>query len=143
MRLAALGSVAVLVVLVAAVVIFGGGNSDGQVRTEFALTGVGAAPAAGHAVAVLDDRAGGWAVDLDVSGLAPPPEGSYYECWYVGPGDTRGRPNRISAGTVRGGARWGGVAAHDDGRPAARVPDDDGEPRSPTTATRRGPGPRS
>jgi anti-sigma-K factor RskA len=27
------------------------------------------------------------------------PRGEYYELWFVGPGDTRSRPNRISAGT--------------------------------------------
>jgi anti-sigma-K factor RskA len=27
------------------------------------------------------------------------PKGDYYELWFVGPGDTRERPNRISAGT--------------------------------------------
>jgi Anti-sigma-K factor rskA len=27
------------------------------------------------------------------------PKGDYYELWFVGPGDTRSRPNRISAGT--------------------------------------------
>jgi anti-sigma-K factor RskA len=27
------------------------------------------------------------------------PKGEYYELWFVGPGDTRARPNRISAGT--------------------------------------------
>jgi hypothetical protein len=27
------------------------------------------------------------------------PTGDYYELWFVGPGDTRARPNRISAGT--------------------------------------------
>jgi anti-sigma-K factor RskA len=27
------------------------------------------------------------------------PHGEYYELWFVGPGDTRRRPNRISAGT--------------------------------------------
>jgi len=27
------------------------------------------------------------------------PKGTYYELWFVGPGDTPNRPNRISAGT--------------------------------------------
>ena len=27
------------------------------------------------------------------------PKGEYYELWFVGPGDSRSRPNRISAGT--------------------------------------------
>lgn len=31
--------------------------------------------------------------------LSPLPKGQYYELWFVGPGDSRSRPNRISAGT--------------------------------------------
>ncbi len=27
------------------------------------------------------------------------PKGEFYELWFVGPGDTRARPKRISAGT--------------------------------------------
>jgi hypothetical protein len=32
----------------------------------------------------------GLAITMEVSGLAPNPPGSVYECWYVGPGDTLG-----------------------------------------------------
>ena len=38
------------------------------------------------------------------SGLAPNPPGSVYECWFVGPGDSLERPNRVSAGTFTIGA---------------------------------------
>jgi anti-sigma-K factor RskA len=104
--LAALSAVAVLIVLLAAAVIFWpNGSGSGPPPTEFALVGVGGSTATAQAVAVLDEQGGGWVIDLDVSGLAPPPEGSYYECWYVGAGDTRERPNRISAGTFVVGDR--------------------------------------
>jgi anti-sigma-K factor RskA len=33
--------------------------------------------------------------------LRPLPRGGYYELWLVGPGDRRGHPNRVSAGTFR------------------------------------------
>jgi anti-sigma-K factor RskA len=38
-------------------------------------------------------------VELEVEGLPPAPAGSYYECWFVGAGDTLAKPNRVSAGT--------------------------------------------
>ena len=50
-------------------------------------------------VATLDIDRGGWVVDLTVEGLRPSAEGTYYECWYVGAGDSRAAPNRVSAGT--------------------------------------------
>jgi hypothetical protein len=43
-------------------------------------------------------------VDMEVSGLAPNPPGTTYECWFVGAGDTLERPNRVSAGTFTVGA---------------------------------------
>jgi hypothetical protein len=46
----------------------------------------------------------GLAITMEVSGLAPNPPGSVYECWYVGPGDSLERPNRVSAGTFTVGA---------------------------------------
>jgi hypothetical protein len=38
-------------------------------------------------------------VRLRVSGLPPNGPDNYYECWFVGPGDTEQTPNRVSAGT--------------------------------------------
>lgn len=40
-------------------------------------------------------------VYLRTNDLRPLPRGEYYEVWFVGPGDRRGRPNRVSAGTFR------------------------------------------
>jgi anti-sigma-K factor RskA len=41
----------------------------------------------------------GRVVRFDTSDLPILPKGEYYELWWVGPGDRRGRPKRISAGT--------------------------------------------
>ena len=41
----------------------------------------------------------GRSVALKVEGLPPAPAGSYYECWFVGAGDTLATPNRVSVGT--------------------------------------------
>lgn len=69
---------------------------------EFAL----AAPDGGAARATAKVRqvGDGLAITMEVSGLAPNPPGSVYECWYVGPGDSLARPNRVSAGTFTVGA---------------------------------------
>jgi anti-sigma-K factor RskA len=69
---------------------------------EFAL----AAPDGGAARATAKVRqvGDGLAITMEVSGLAPNPPGSVYECWYVGPGDSLERPNRVSAGTFTVGA---------------------------------------
>jgi anti-sigma-K factor RskA len=65
-----------------------------------------AAPAGGpaRATAKVREVGDGLAVTMEVSGLAPNPPGSVYECWYVGPGDSLERPNRVSAGTFIVGA---------------------------------------
>lgn len=34
-----------------------------------------------------------------MEGLAVPPPGGFYECWYVGAGDTPAHPERVTAGT--------------------------------------------
>jgi hypothetical protein len=98
----ALTAVAACLVLVVA---FVGGYTLSQVGPfadrgrviEFAL----AAPDGGAARATAKVRqvGDGLAITMEVSGLAPNPPGSVYECWYVGPGDSLERPNRVSAGT--------------------------------------------
>jgi anti-sigma-K factor RskA len=64
------------------------------------------------------------------------PKGEYYELWFVGPGDTLARPNRISAGTFhpdeRGRSRVELAAAVDPARfPVLSVTAEpaDGDPR--------------
>ena len=41
----------------------------------------------------------GRVIQLQTDELPILPKGDYYELWFVGPGDTPARPNRISAGT--------------------------------------------
>jgi anti-sigma-K factor RskA len=41
----------------------------------------------------------GRVIRFDTNDLPILPRGDYYELWFVGPGDTRSSPNRISAGT--------------------------------------------
>jgi anti-sigma-K factor RskA len=41
----------------------------------------------------------GRVIEFDTDDLRILPRGDYYELWFVGPGDTRSAPNRISAGT--------------------------------------------
>jgi hypothetical protein len=78
-----------------------GGGGGGQV-IELALA---AQPGvSGRATAELRRVDDGVAIDMEVSGLAPNPPGSVYECWFVGPGDTLEQPNRVSAGTFTIGA---------------------------------------
>lgn len=105
-RLALTAAAACLVLVVA----FAGGYMLSQVGPfadrgrviEFAL----AAPDGGAARATAKVRqvGDGLAITMEVSGLAPNPPGSVYECWYVGPGDSLERPNRVSAGTFTVGA---------------------------------------
>jgi anti-sigma-K factor RskA len=100
-RLALTAAAACLVLVVA----FAGGYTLSQVGPfadrgrviAFAL----AAPDGGAARATAKVRqvGDGLAITMEVSGLAPNPPGSVYECWYVGPGDSVERPNRVSAGT--------------------------------------------
>lgn len=106
LRLALTAAAACLVLVVA----FAGGYTMSQVGPfadrgrviEFAL----AAPDGGAARATAKVRqvGDGLAITMEVSGLAPNPPGSVYECWYVGPGDSVERPNRVSAGTFTVGA---------------------------------------
>jgi anti-sigma-K factor RskA len=101
LRLAAVAA-ALVVALVGGVVVSQlGGGGRGQV-IELALN---AQPGkTGQATVQLRREGAGVAVDMEVSGLAPNPPGSIYECWFVGPGDTLQQPNRVSAGTFTVGA---------------------------------------
>lgn len=72
------------------------------------LAGTDLAPEA-QAVATVEADDGGWLVELDVGGLAPAPEGAYYEGWQ------RNGGRAVSVGTfhLRGGddviPLWSGV----------------------------------
>ncbi len=60
-----------------------------------------AAPRGGPAQADVEVRKTGIGrvIRFESDDLPILPKGEYYELWFVGPGDTRSRPNRISAGT--------------------------------------------
>jgi anti-sigma-K factor RskA len=74
-----------------------GGDPAGPLEVATTL----AAPAGGQARASVEVRKTGIGrvVDLRSDSLPILPKGDYYELWFAGPGDTPGRPNRISAGT--------------------------------------------
>jgi len=101
LRLVAVAAALVVALLGGVVVSQLGGGGGGQV-IELALA---AQPGvSGRATAELRRVDDGVAIDMEVSGLAPNPPGSVYECWFVGPGDTLEQPNRVSAGTFTIGA---------------------------------------
>lgn len=60
---------------------------------------VAAQAGSGRGQAVIQPVKEGRQVRLEVYNLPPNPPGTYYECWFVGPGDTEDRPDRVSAGT--------------------------------------------
>ena len=66
----------------------------------------------GRAVAHVRTTATGGVIDMEVEGLAPPPPGSFFECWLVSAqGDTVDHPNRVSVGTFTVDAR-GNATVH-------------------------------
>lgn len=54
--------------------------------------------------AVAHQTSDGWSIQLTVQHLPPLPAGSFYECWYTGPGNAPGHPVMITAGTFTVGA---------------------------------------
>jgi anti-sigma-K factor RskA len=68
----------------------------GTVELETTLSSPG-----GRAEATVEVRKTGIGREIrfDTDDLPILPRGEYYELWFVGPGDTPARPNRISAGT--------------------------------------------
>ena len=101
LRLVAVAAALMVALLGGVVVSQLGGGGRGEV-IELALA---AQPGvSGRATAELRRVDDGVAIDMEVSGLAPNPPGSVYECWFVGPGDTLEQPNRVSAGTFTIGA---------------------------------------
>jgi anti-sigma-K factor RskA len=84
---------------VAAVLVLGLHGDDHVGPLEVATTL--AAPAGGQARASVEVRKTGIGrvVELSSDSLPILPKGDYYELWFAAPGDSAGRPNRISAGT--------------------------------------------
>jgi anti-sigma factor RsiW len=130
---AAAGLLVVAALGIGAVVLSGGGDT-----TTIALSAGDVGSGSGRAVVSQVD--GGRRIELTVSGLPANPPGTYYECWFVGPGDTEEAPNRVSAGTFTVGAdgtatvtmvsaadagrfpRMGVTLEPDDGNPARTGP---------------------
>jgi anti-sigma-K factor RskA len=91
---------AVAAVAAAGVLAFAAGTRlerpGGAVEVEATL----AAPSGGAEATVEVRKTGiGRVIRFDSDDLPILPKGEYYELWFVGPGDTLARPNRISAGT--------------------------------------------
>ncbi len=77
-------------------------SSTAPVRGEqIELEAVLAPPAGGpeRATVVVEKTGIGREISFRSDDLPILPQGEYYELWFVGPGDTLRRPNRISAGT--------------------------------------------
>ena len=134
-----IGAAAAALLLVAAVgvsttLLRGGGGGGTTVALVAADVGTG------RGSAVVRPVGQGREVRLTVHGLPPNPPGTYYECWFVGPGDTEQHPNRVSAGTFTVGSdgsasvrmisaadasrfpRMGVTLEPDDGNPARTGP---------------------
>ena len=90
------GAAAVLAIAVAAVTMLVGGPA-GALEIETVLR----APSGGPAAASVEVRKTGIGrvITFESESLPILPKGEYYELWFVGPGDRRASPNRISAGT--------------------------------------------
>jgi len=58
-----------------------------------------AASGAASGQAIAHQNSSGWSIQLTVQHLAPSSAGSFYECWYAGPGNAPGHPVLITAGT--------------------------------------------
>jgi hypothetical protein len=89
MVLAAAAAVIVLALVAGGVSLLAGDHAAG---TQVALAGTESLPGA-SATAELRDEPSGVSIDLDVSGLPPAPDGTFYEAWLVGDA------GKVSAGT--------------------------------------------
>lgn len=103
---------ALAVVLVGIVLLLENGSSDDEARFVVAMTGTELAPEA-RGEARLSETPSGWYIRLELLGLPPAPQGSYYAGWLWRDGEG------ISIGTfhLRGGtdpvALWSGVSPED------------------------------
>jgi hypothetical protein len=74
----------------------GGGAPDGS---SVALNLIAPDGGAQHGVALIEETPAGRVVHLRVDDLPPPPAGHRYVCWFVGPGDSLLKPNRVAIGS--------------------------------------------
>jgi len=77
------------------VLVFRLGGPAGQLELRAVL----GSPQGAEATVEVRKTGIGRVVQLRTDELPILPKGDYYELWFVGPGDTPARPNRISAGT--------------------------------------------
>jgi hypothetical protein len=108
-RLLALAAAVVLVLVGAGAVVAGlywgpdrapGGSANrpaGSDNVTLNLVAADGGPQRG--VARITQTPAGRIVHLQVRNLAPPPPGQRYVCWFVGPGDSPHRPNRVTIGS--------------------------------------------
>jgi hypothetical protein len=90
------GGAALAAAVLLAVAILAGRGPEGALEVRAVLR----APAGPAEASVEVRKTGiGRIVELRSDSLPILPKGDYYELWFVGPGDTPRRPNRISAGT--------------------------------------------
>jgi hypothetical protein len=68
----------------------------GGIELEAVLVAPAGGPA--RATVVVEEAGIGREISFRSDDLPVLPRGEYYELWFVGPDDTRRRPNRISAG---------------------------------------------
>jgi hypothetical protein len=88
---------AVVALLAGAVVMRNARDAPDEVEFAGVMAGPDGEPAAADLRVVATGI--GRVVDLDAEALPILPTGELYEVWFVGPGETPERPNRISAGT--------------------------------------------
>lgn len=93
-RLIAVAAVAVIAAVVAISVSLT--QSTPALAFSFSLR---APSGAASADVTAQQTADGWSIRLTAQHLKPLPSGSFYECWYAGPGNRPGQPDLITAGT--------------------------------------------
>jgi Anti-sigma-K factor rskA, C-terminal len=150
--IAAGGALAAAAVVVA--VVLGSGKTGAGPRllydAELAAVTTGPSPGAEGGAEITRRGADGYLVTLEAEGLAPNRGNSVYVLWYVGKGDSRRHPNRVSVGSFRtttGNVKAQWPAAFDGKRfPRAEItlePHDDGDPGVNGPVVARGPSTRA
>jgi anti-sigma factor RsiW len=99
-----LTAVAATVLLIAASVVAvlqlqGPVPQDSAAPAGFALSLIAPDGGPQRGDALIQDAPAGRVVQLRVTDLPPPALGQRYTCWFVGPGDSHAKPNRVAAGS--------------------------------------------
>jgi anti-sigma-K factor RskA len=99
LRVAFAGAAVAAAVAIGAFVVLSQLDEPGRSRIELEAVLVPPAGGIARATVVVEKTGIGREISFRSDDLPILPRGEYYELWFVGPGDTRRRPNRISAGT--------------------------------------------